>query len=107
MRSYLLNRVQSVSVDGIKGGSFFVNIGVGQGTILGPTLFKIYLMDLHLYTKLFCVKFADDSSFEGSGKTKDEVEQLINSELVNIAAWFKNNRLFIEHASLIFLSIYL
>ena len=93
MRSYLLNRSQSVSVDGIHGGTFLVNIGVGQGTILGPTLFKIYIMDLHLYTKLFCVKFADDSSFEGSGRTKDEVEQLMNSELVNIADWFKKNRL--------------
>ncbi len=48
MRSYLLDRNQSVSVDGIRGGSFFVNIGVGQCTILGPTLFKNYIMDTNL-----------------------------------------------------------
>ena len=93
MKSYLLDRNQSVSVDGIRGGCFFVNIGVGQGTILGPTLFKIYIMDLHLYTKLFCVKFADDSSFEGSSRTRDELEILMNTELEKIATWFKNNRL--------------
>jgi len=66
---------------------------VGQGTILGPTLFKIYIMDLHLYTNLLCVKFADDSSFEASGRTRDEVEHLVNMELLKISNWFKDNRL--------------
>ncbi len=93
MKSYLYNRQQSVTVNGIPGGVFFVNIGVGQGTVLGPTLFKIYIMDLHLHTSLFCVKFADDSSFEGSGRSRDEVENLINTELVKIQEWFSNNRL--------------
>jgi len=93
MKSYLLDRKQQVKVEGVDGGVFFVNIGVGQGTILGPTLFKIYIMDLHLHTNLFCVKFADDSSFEGSGRSRDEVEDLVNSELEKIADWFKNNRL--------------
>jgi len=93
MESYLLNRQQVVNVEGVCGGMFLVNIGVGQGTILGPTLFKIYIMDLHLHTTLFCVKFADDSSFEGSGRTRDEVESLMNAELIKIAEWFKNNRL--------------
>jgi len=91
MQSYLLNRKQSILVEGVHGGEFFINIGVGQGTILGPTLFKIYIMDLHLHTSLFCVKFADDSSFEASGRSRDEVEQLVNSELQKIANWFKDN----------------
>ncbi len=47
-----IDRCQSVSVDGIFGDNYFINIGVGQGTILGPALFKIYIMDLH--KTIFC-----------------------------------------------------
>ena len=50
-------------------------------------------MDLHLHTDLFCVKFADDSSFECSGVSKDALESLANRELEKISNWFKNNRL--------------
>jgi len=92
-KSYLLDRNQRVVVNDKVGGSFIINIGVGQGTVLGPTFFKIYIMDMHLCTNLFCVKFADDSSFEGSGKSRDEVELLINSELTKISKWFRDNRL--------------
>lgn len=91
--SYLKNRTQMVIVNDKQGGTFIINIGVGQGTILGPTFFKIYIMDMHLCTSLFCVKFADDSSFEGSGKTRDEVQTKVNSELIKISEWFKNNKL--------------
>ena len=91
--SYLLDRKQFVEVDGMGGGYFVINIGVGQGTILGPTFFKIYIMDMHLCTTMFCVKFADDSSFEGSARTRDEVETYVNNELVKIAKWFCDNRL--------------
>ena len=93
MADYLKDRKQIVMVKGKNGGNFVINIGVGQGTILGPTLFKIYIMDLHLYTKLFTVKFADDSSFVASAKTKDELETLANQELEAIGQWFKNNKL--------------
>ena len=93
IKSYLRDRKQVIIVNDKKGGTFIINIGVGQGTILGPTFFKIYIMDLHLSTSLFCVKFADDSSFEGSGKTRDEVQTLVNSEMKKISEWFKNNRL--------------
>jgi retron-type reverse transcriptase len=85
MDNYLRDRKQLVVVNGVEGGSFIINIGVGQGTILGPTLFKIYIMDMHLCTRLFCVKFADDSSFECSGDSRDIVEQKVNLELEKIA----------------------
>ena len=93
IESYLKDRKQNVFVNGISGGSFVINIGVGQGTILGPTFFKIYIMDLHLHTNLFTIKFADDSNFIGTGNTKHAVELLVNSELDKIKQWFTSNRL--------------
>ena len=93
MSSYLKNRKQIVIVNEIDGGYYLINIGVGQGTILGPTLFKVYIMDMHLYTDLFCVKFADDSSFECSSSSRDTLEEIANIELKKVAEWFKKNRL--------------
>ncbi len=91
--SYLLDRRQTVVVNGVDGGSFVINIGVGQGTILGPTFFKIYIMDLHLHTNLLTIKFADDSTFIGSASSKDALEELANIELDKIGKWFASNRL--------------
>ena len=93
MANYLKDRKQIIMVKGKNGGSFVINIGVGQGTILGPTLFKIYIMDLHLHTNLFTVKFADDSSFLAVANTRDELEVMANRELEVISKWFKDNKL--------------
>jgi len=93
MMSYLGNRTQEIWIESECGGRFVINIGVGQGTVLGPTLFKIYIMDMHLATKLFSLRFADDSNFVGSGNNKENTENEINEELNKLHAWFCKNKL--------------
>jgi len=93
MSSYMRDRIQEIWIETECGGRFVINIGVGQGTVLGPTLFKIYIMDMHLVTKLFSLRFADDSNFIGCGKNKDDAEREINEELTKLHAWFCKNKL--------------
>lgn len=93
MKNYLKNRMQEVWVGEKCGGSFMTNIGVGQGTVLGPTLFKIYILDMFLSTNLFSIRFADDTSAIGSGDNKEDTENTINRELEKLYKWFCNNKL--------------
>ena len=93
MTSYLTDRIQELWMDNITGGKFIINIGVGQGTVLGPTLFKIYIMDMYLSTKLFSIRFADDSNLVGQGNNKEDTEKMINDELVKLHNWFCKNKL--------------
>ena len=93
MTSYLKDRTQELWIEDETGGKFIINIGVGQGTVLGPTLFKIYIMDMFLSTSLFSIRFADDSNLVGHGNNKEETEQVINSELEKLYNWFCKNKL--------------
>jgi len=93
MSTYMKDRVQELWIEQKCGGRFVINIGVGQGTVLGPTLFKIYIMDMYLCTNLFSIRFADDTNFVGCGDNKEETEQLVNEELKKVYKWFCNNKL--------------
>jgi len=93
MSSYIYNRIQEVWLNENKGGSFTINIGVGQGTVLGPTLFKIYIMDMYKSTELFSLRFADDSNLVGVGNNREQTESNINTELEKLYDWFCKNKL--------------
>jgi hypothetical protein len=93
MATYLADRVQELWLDDVFGGKFVINIGVGQGTVLGPLLFKIYILDMYLSTSLFSIRFADDTNLVGTGNNKEQTEQYINNELTKLHAWFCSNKL--------------
>jgi len=93
MNSYLKDRVQELWIEDKCGGRFIINIGVGQGTVLGPTLFKIYILDMFLSTTLFSLRFADDSNLVGQGNDRENTEIVINDELNKLHTWFCKNKL--------------
>ena len=92
-RSYLSGRSQRVLYKGILSDKMWVRIGVPQGSILGPLLFLIYINDLPKASEFLESLFADDTTFQASSNSLEDLEKYINDELNHAAQWFKDNQL--------------
>ena len=96
--SYLSTRLQAIRSD--QGLSEFSQTlsGVPQGSILGPTIFLLFINDLP-----FCIKYcssdfyADDSILHVSGKRKNEIEPKIQFDSDETNAWSRRNKMGIHY----------
>ena len=92
--SYLTDRQQFVTYNGMKSQNQVIKCGVPQGSILGPLLFLIYINDLATVCKnTFPILFADDSNLFISGRDSDLIMKTLNEELKEISLWLKANKL--------------
>jgi len=92
-KSYLKNRNQAVKINSTLSDFQNVNIGIPQGSILGPLLFIIYVNCLPNCVDCKTVMYADDTTLMCKGKTKQDIQNKLESCLFNIAKWFKANEL--------------
>lgn len=95
-RSYLQNRKQFVTIEGIDSERNDITTGVPQGSILGPLLFIIYINDLcSASTILDILSYADDTTLLGSLETFDAMNpsESINVEVAKVSDWLIANKL--------------
>ena len=69
--SYLTDRSQYVTYDGIESKVLPIKYGVPQGSILGPLLFSIYMNGIfNISNFLFTILYADDTCVVLHGKSQ-------------------------------------
>ena len=95
--SYVKDRKYFVYVNGNSSKTELVNIGVPQGSTLGPLLFLLYINDMvHCSDKFSLSQFADDSTVTYSSKYLDQALITVESEFKKILIWLSANKLIIN-----------
>ena len=91
---YLRDRMQFVTVSDVKSSSLNINCGVLQGSILGPTLFLVYVNSIsNLNLKGQINLYADDTMLVYFGDSVENVRGDILHDLNAIGGWLHAHKL--------------
>lgn len=86
-KSYLTNRKQCVILKGTKSEYLSIDAGVPQGSVLGPTLFLLYINDLPSGIINNIRLFADDTCLYVASEEMHNKTQSINRDMDLIRNW--------------------
>ncbi len=94
-KSYLENRKQCVRVINATSEYLDYNIGVLQGSILGPLLFSMYVNDFPNVcpSDVMCQMYADDVVLYVHAKSQQQAAQKLTDTMNQVAQWLINSRL--------------
>ena len=93
IQSYLSDRYQSVWIDHVYSPCLPCEVGVLQGSTLGPLFFLIFANDLPFQLNCDMTQYADDSTLSTSGKTIIEIENKLEGSCEIVTNWMQENQL--------------
>lgn len=86
IKDFLSNRQQQVLLNGVQSSKLSVDSGVPQGTVLGPTLFLLFINDLPEQVSSHTRLFADDCLLYRITNNESDSKELQN-DLSNLEHW--------------------
>ena len=93
-KSYLSNRKQYCSLNGVESELMEIDIGVPQGLCLGPLLFPLYINDLAQAVQNSTIAmYADDTSLSYRYDDIHQLNEAMNKDLTTVFEWLKGNKL--------------
>ena len=93
-RSYLKDRTHFVCYNGVNSSTAILNVGVPQGSILGPLLFLIYINDICESNNLAnFTLFADDTTILFQNASLDNLISNVETIFPDVVNWLQANKL--------------
>ena len=87
-KSYLTDRMQRIKVNNMFSSYEKIKRGVPQGSILGPTIFLLFINDLsNILEGTEVSSYADDTLIYCSGKNTQDQEGILNRNLKRVFQW--------------------
>ena len=95
LKSYLSERTQCVQINDIYSSDLPINIGVPQGSILGPLLFILYVNDFPLICgeHATTLMYADDTAIFIEGDNEQLLQSRLDTLMPKVDEWFSSNQL--------------
>ena len=93
MENYFDSRTQITKVNNTLSNAMPIELGVPQGSILGPLLFLIFINDMSLSTDFHSILFADDTTLYDSDSDLSVLYRKFNRKFQVVYEWISMNQM--------------